>query len=573
MYRIRYGSILLHDPRDEDCVLSDAECEIAVNDAGTLKFTMPRHHPMHGLLKPMDKDQEVVLENDGYEMFRGRVLSIEEGFYGGGLVTCEGELAYLNDVLLRPYSTTEPGVPSSVDGYFAWLVSEYNKQTDERFRFVVGINQGYELDPNNYILRENRNYPTIGQEMKDKLVGKLGGYIRIRHEGGLRYIDYIASGDNASSQRIEFGENLIDFTHERDWSEYRTVVVPVGKAPEGSDRKLDVSGEPNAPLAGGLSKIGDRIVDDAAVREFGYIEQVVEFDDVTIASNLVQSGARWLRNVRIGDTLTMTAIDLSDIDPNLKPIFIGDFVRATSRPHGFDEYFVCSKLTIKVSNPDGNTFVLGNEYGYMTGKQAEKIAELNASINKVYSETVAISGEAKQTAQQAKDAADKAVLAVVDEYAISSSTSEPPQVEWDQSTPAWEPGKFIWRRVKSTYGDGTTSVGEPALMSGSSGHDGEDATVLRIDSSRGTVFKNNAVSTVLKATVYRGSSIVSDVASLKAAFGAGAYLEWSWQKIGEDAFGVISSADPMIGNGGFTLTVTPNEVDTKVVFQCKLTIS
>ena len=99
----------------------------------------------------------------------------------------------------------------------------------------------------------------------------------------------------------------------------------------------------------------------------------------------------------------------------------------------------------------------------------------------------------------------------------------------------------------------------------------KEATVsLRIDSSRGTVFKNNNVSTVLSAVIYKGSKCITDIVALHEEFGSGAYLEWLWQRMDDDRFGVIVSTDKRIGNNGFTLTLSPDDVDTKVVFKCQL---
>lgn len=94
--------------------------------------------------------------------------------------------------------------------------------------------------------------------------------------------------------------------------------------------------------------------------------------------------------------------------------------------------------------------------------------------------------------------------------------------------------------------------------------------VLRIDSSRGTVFKNNSVSTILTVAIYKGGERITDTAAMKAAFGSGAYLQWHWQRLDEDRFGILSADDPKISNGGFTLTITPEDVDVKVTFMCEL---
>ena len=98
----------------------------------------------------------------------------------------------------------------------------------------------------------------------------------------------------------------------------------------------------------------------------------------------------------------------------------------------------------------------------------------------------------------------------------------------------------------------------------------EIPTVLRIESSRGIVFKNNQVSTVLSVVIYKGSKRITDILTLKSEYGDTAYLEWSWQRLNEDSFGTILSTDSRISNDGFNLTLSPEDVDTKVTFMCKL---
>lgn len=123
----------------------------------------------------------------------------------------------------------------------------------------------------------------------------------------------------------------------------------------------------------------------------------------------------------------------------------------------------------------------------------------------------------------------------------------------------------------------TVDISDPSIFKwvktqGEAGAKGEDAAVLRIDSSRGTVFKNNEVTTVLSVAVYYGSQRITNIMDLKAAFGSGAYLEWKWQKINEESFGTILSTDSRLSNDGFTFSLTPEDVDTKVTFMCNLIV-
>ena len=92
--------------------------------------------------------------------------------------------------------------------------------------------------------------------------------------------------------------------------------------------------------------------------------------------------------------------------------------------------------------------------------------------------------------------------------------------------------------------------------------------VVRIDSSKGVLFKSNLVSTVLSVTVFKGDQIINNILDLQSAYGPGSYLEWQWQRVNEETFGTILSSDPRIGNGGFTFTLSPADVDVKVVFRC-----
>ena len=100
----------------------------------------------------------------------------------------------------------------------------------------------------------------------------------------------------------------------------------------------------------------------------------------------------------------------------------------------------------------------------------------------------------------------------------------------------------------------------------------QDATpaVLRIDSSRGTVFKDNNVATVLTVSIHYGATIIENATALRAAFGNNARLQWEWLRMDEDRYGVISSSDSRLSNGGFSLTLGPQDVDVKVTFRCTL---
>lgn len=100
----------------------------------------------------------------------------------------------------------------------------------------------------------------------------------------------------------------------------------------------------------------------------------------------------------------------------------------------------------------------------------------------------------------------------------------------------------------------------------------EITTLLRIESSRGTVFKNDQVSTVLSAVIYHGTQRITDYTTMKSVFGSGAYLQWKWQKLDEESYGIISASDTRFSDNGFKFTLSPEDVNTKVTFMCELIV-
>lgn len=98
----------------------------------------------------------------------------------------------------------------------------------------------------------------------------------------------------------------------------------------------------------------------------------------------------------------------------------------------------------------------------------------------------------------------------------------------------------------------------------------EVTTFLQIESSKGTVFKNDQVSTLLTVAIYRGSDRITDMTTLRSKMGNNVYLQWKWKRLNDEEYGIISSDDKRISQDGFMFTLSPEDVDTKVTFLCEL---
>lgn len=192
---------------------------------------------------------------------------------------------------------------------------------------------------------------------------------------------------------------------------------------------------------------------------------------------------------------------------------------------------------------------------------AEALNQAGASASKAQA--------AQEAVTEAVNSIQNTVVESEDQFYLSTSGATPTGGEW-KANATWEEGKYLWTRTRCVLYTGKTEY-RPSetgvCITGNTGSKGEDAAVVRIDSSRGTVFKNAQVATVLTVHVHYGAQVIEDKPALVAAFGAGAYLEWQWQKIDDESWGIIPSSDTRISNDGFSLTLTPDDVDVKTSFQ------
>ena len=134
---------------------------------------------------------------------------------------------------------------------------------------------------------------------------------------------------------------------------------------------------------------------------------------------------------------------------------------------------------------------------------------------------------------------------------------------------------------KDTDGKYKLSVAAEEIVFASSGKNVEEvidevkeeiATVVTIESTRGVMFKNSAISTVLLANVYHGKTQITDSETLVSILGPDAHLQWYLKKFSEIEYISIPVNDPRVGSNGFTLTLNPGDVDIQSIFKCDLII-
>lgn len=358
MYIVECDGALLYDPRVDDLKILNTRLTLETNKVGGFDFTIYPTHPLYGSIQKLKSIIEVYQDN--VLIFRGRVLSDTMGFNRNKDIVCEGDLAFFNDTIMRPYNFT-----GSITDFLSNIISSHNAQVEANKQFTLGTVTV--TDPNNFIVRSSIDYTKSWDVINDKLIDLLGGYIVLRREGGINYIDYLADSTYQSTQAIELGTNLLDVIKETRAEDIITALIPLGakikdEAGTETDERLTISS-----VNGDL----DYIYNQAAVDQYGWIFGTALWEDVTEAANLLTKATAQLSvMINLGVSITLRAIDLSMIDINIDELRVFEYVQVTSAPHNLDTMALIDKLEIDLLNPQKNTVTLGFGYETFTEKQA-----------------------------------------------------------------------------------------------------------------------------------------------------------------------------------------------------------
>ena len=99
----------------------------------------------------------------------------------------------------------------------------------------------------------------------------------------------------------------------------------------------------------------------------------------------------------------------------------------------------------------------------------------------------------------------------------------------------------------------------------------KDLVTLRIDSSRGTVFKNSSISTVLTVHCYKKGQEITDLSSLRSAMGdRTARIRWWVLREGDTSWVSLDDSDGQLSSDGFVLTITPSNVSVKCTYKAEI---
>ena len=121
--------------------------------AGSLEFTIPLGNVAHSAMQKLKT--VVSVEQDGKEIWQGRVMNHEQDFLLRQKVYCEGELAYLNDTDVPPYTAKDVTIRQFLD----FLCKNHTSLTDRYKSFRIG----------NVTVEEQKRYVPVAEKCYMKL--------------------------------------------------------------------------------------------------------------------------------------------------------------------------------------------------------------------------------------------------------------------------------------------------------------------------------------------------------------------------------------------------------------------
>lgn len=366
---------LLHNSHDPDApIILDPELTLEKNDFGSLSFTLPADNPCYSLIGP--KKTVVSVEEDGTEIFCGYVKELTPGFDLNIEVYCEGELGYLQD---RDVTVEEKAYTAEELAKLAMDTPEDFKKEGKTFLPGTITVERPESEKDKKFSKEIQSAWDV---LNGGLVGNYGGYLRLRKEIKMegnkriytRYLDYMREIPDRTGQTIEFGVNMLDLSYYLKVNTIVNSVKVLGYATSGfwifsSTKALEVE-ERN----------------EESIAAYGLVQRTMTVDGTSSTEASLRKVAKEkLAEYKSGlsSGITIEAADLADTGVNVDRLEFLKNTHVISKPHGLDDWVLCTKLTIPLDAPDEKSFTFGDSTDALSTMQANNYGTAGKAWNAI----------------------------------------------------------------------------------------------------------------------------------------------------------------------------------------------
>lgn len=411
MIRIDVDNSTLYNPLNANAFpVINPTLSVELNKAGSASFTLPPKHPLYGSINKLKS--KVTIWDQNSVLWRGRCLNYDDDAAKNRTFLIEGQMAYLNDAIIRPYTYT-----GTVRGFLQKIINEYNEQVDAWKQITLGT-VTVTSPEGSTITRKSTAYTSAWDEINSQLVNVLGGYLipTYNQDGGMT-LSYREEPGDLGTQDIRFGTNLMDLSRFVSAENIYTVLIPTGKSISETTSDTTTSRSGANVTIESVNGGKDYIQNNAAVNLFGKIWKEKNWSYISSPSELKAVGAADLaKNIAESITINIDAIDLHVLNVNTQAIKLGSLHNVIASYYGLNAPFYCSKIDYNFNEPSQNRYTFGTLQQTLTELQRDEemqtdsdISNTSEDINDRIDNTEGnLTGEA-----ETREANDNAILALI----------------------------------------------------------------------------------------------------------------------------------------------------------------
>lgn len=355
IYKIKLDGKVLYYPGDRQAAVINPELDLQTGYAGELTLKVPPLNPLYGEIH--NRKSMVSVYRGNTEIFYGEVRTREKDRFKNQPVKATGALSFLADSILPQQEWHDISPRDLLD---AWL-QLHNNQVEDRKKIYTGVVTIHDSNDSLYRITDREN--TL-EAIRDKLVDRLGGYLRLRHENDKLYLDWLTIQEYGKycEQPIQFGENLMDYSETMTADDVITALIPLGTAIE---QETDENAseferlEKNVDITS-VNDGKDYIYSKEAVENFGWVWRTEKWDDVSVPANLLKKATEFLTSNQYESlVISLTAVDLSLFGQDYDSFDIGDRVLCNAIPYGMKKVLPVMEMKIPLQQPDQAQLTLG----------------------------------------------------------------------------------------------------------------------------------------------------------------------------------------------------------------------
>lgn len=405
MYRVtvRQGwdgqEVTIHSENMNSTKLLSAKITKDVDSIDSFEFSISPKSPYYNAFKYRTTFVKVTNTKLNKVLFEGQVLPTTDSMDSSGLfnktVTCEGLTAFLHDSIQDYYALSN----NDLKAFLGHMIDVHNRQVDSYKRIKLG--QVTVTSPSDNVYKSIDDSKTTYDTIKEKLIDKYGGEIRLRHEPDGLYLDYMPEIATLSGQNIRLASNLLSLKRAVDPSEAYSVIKPLGARTESENKTGDSEiSQPRLTIES-VNNGSSVLSSQSMIQKIGYVVHAEVWDDVKVASILKSKGQAMLDSQRlIKEQFQVSAVDLSLLtDRTVDSFECGNYHQTINPLMGIDERLRIVGQSLDLCEPLNSTLSIGDkllgqvDYEALIKKQGEAIDVLKSRVAAQTAKIVTISNE------------------------------------------------------------------------------------------------------------------------------------------------------------------------------------